>query len=81
MFNRTSKSNSPCRLREGPVTRLCGNSLDKTVKTKVEQDEAEDSSHESEKQENNDNSENEDVRNFFKSIFFILNIIKCYWYY
>ncbi|XP_047347305.1 ATPase family AAA domain-containing protein 2-like isoform X1 [Vespa velutina] len=57
---RTSKSNSPCRLREGPVTRLCGNSLDKTVKSKVEQDEAEDSSHESEKQENNDNSENED---------------------
>ncbi|KAK2577983.1 hypothetical protein KPH14_008415 [Odynerus spinipes] len=57
---RTSKSNSPCRLREGPVTRLCGNSLDKAVKPKVDPEEAEDSLHESEKQENNDNSENED---------------------
>ncbi|XP_015179845.1 PREDICTED: ATPase family AAA domain-containing protein 2-like isoform X1 [Polistes dominula] len=56
---RTSKSNSPCRLREGPVTRLCGNSLDKSVKSKMGQDEPEDSSHGSEKQENNDNSENE----------------------
>lgn len=57
---RTSKSNSPCRLREGPVTRLCGNSLDKTGKPKVGPEEAEDSLHESEKQENNDNSDNED---------------------
>ncbi|XP_033327790.1 ATPase family AAA domain-containing protein 2 isoform X1 [Megalopta genalis] len=58
---RTRKSDSPCRLREGPVTRLGGNLIEKDVKPKVEQDEGdEDSSQESEKAENNDNSENED---------------------
>lgn len=60
---RTSKSNSPTRLKEGPVTRLGGNLIEKDEKPKVEQDEAdEDSSQESEKAENNDNSENEDVK-------------------
>ncbi|XP_015438731.1 PREDICTED: ATPase family AAA domain-containing protein 2-like [Dufourea novaeangliae] len=58
---RTRKSDSPSRLREGPVTRLGGNLVEKDEKPKVEQDEAdEDSSQESEKAENNDNSENED---------------------
>ncbi|XP_076622694.1 ATPase family AAA domain-containing protein 2B isoform X2 [Colletes latitarsis] len=58
---RTSKSDSPSRLKEGPVTRLGGNLIEKDEKPKVEQDEVdEDSSQESEKAENNDNSENED---------------------
>ncbi|CAK9825447.1 ATPase family AAA domain-containing protein 2 [Anthophora retusa] len=58
---RTRKSDSPSRLREGPVTRLGGNLGEKDVKPKVERIEAdEDSSQESEKAENNDNSENED---------------------
>ncbi|KAG7204576.1 hypothetical protein KM043_004999 [Ampulex compressa] len=58
---RTRKSDSPSRLREGPVTRLCGNIPEKDEKPKQEQDEAdEESSQESEKPENNDNSENED---------------------
>ncbi|XP_020281851.1 ATPase family AAA domain-containing protein 2-like isoform X2 [Pseudomyrmex gracilis] len=57
----TRKSDSPSRFREGPVTRLCGNIVEKTEKPKVQQDEADDdSSRESEKPENNDNSENED---------------------
>ncbi|KAG5330467.1 ATAD2 protein, partial [Acromyrmex heyeri] len=55
---RTRKSDSPNRFREGPVTRLCGNVVEKTEKPKVEQEEADDvSSHESEKPDNNDNSE------------------------
>ncbi|XP_012273036.1 ATPase family AAA domain-containing protein 2 isoform X2 [Orussus abietinus] len=55
------KSDSPSRLREGPVTRLCGSTLGKDEKPKVEQDEAdEESSQESEKPGNNDNSDNED---------------------
>ncbi|XP_019698799.1 ATPase family AAA domain-containing protein 2 isoform X1 [Harpegnathos saltator] len=58
---RTRKSDSPSRFREGPVTRLCGNIIEKNEKPKVEQDEADDdSSRESEKPDNNDNSENED---------------------
>jgi len=63
-FLRTRKSDSPNRFREGPVTRLCGNVVEKTEKPKVEQEEADDvSSRESEKPDNNDNdnSENEDV--------------------
>lgn len=67
-FLRTRKSDSPCRFREGPVTRLCGNVVnEKTEKPKVEQVEADDdSSRESEKPDNNDNdnSENEDVSEF-----------------
>ncbi|KYN39328.1 ATPase family AAA domain-containing protein 2 [Trachymyrmex septentrionalis] len=62
-FLRTRKSDSPNRFREGPVTRLCGNVVEKTEKPKVEQEEADDvSSRESEKPDNNDNdnSENED---------------------
>ncbi|KYM86428.1 ATPase family AAA domain-containing protein 2, partial [Atta colombica] len=59
---RTRKSDSPNRFREGPVTRLCGNVVEKTEKPKVEPEEADVSSHESEKPDNNDNdnSENED---------------------
>lgn len=71
IFFRTRKSDSPSRFREGPVTRLCGNAMEKNEKQspKTEQDEADDdSSRESEKQDNNDNSENEDVSSFlFKS--------------
>lgn len=69
IFFRTRKSDSPSRFREGPVTRLCGNAMEKNEKPKTEQDEADDdSSRESEKQDNNDNSENEDVSSFlFKS--------------
>ena len=59
---RARKSDSPGRLREGPITRLCGSSLVKDVKNKAEENEAdEDSSQESEKADNNDNSENEAV--------------------
>ncbi|XP_076665616.1 ATPase family AAA domain-containing protein 2B-like isoform X3 [Andrena cerasifolii] len=58
---RTRKSDSPCRLREGPVTRLGGNVVEKDEKPKVERVEGDEgSSQESEKAENNDNSENED---------------------
>ncbi|KAL0128837.1 hypothetical protein PUN28_003901 [Cardiocondyla obscurior] len=62
---RTRKSDSPNRFREGPVTRLCGNIIEKTEKPKVKQEEADDDSlHESVKPDNNDNdndnSENED---------------------
>ncbi|XP_076547755.1 ATPase family AAA domain-containing protein 2 isoform X3 [Osmia lignaria lignaria] len=58
---RTRKSDSPSRLKEGPVTRLGGSLGEKDVKPKVDQDEAdEDSLQESEKAENNDNYENED---------------------
>lgn len=67
------KSDSPSRFREGPVTRLCGNIVEKTEKPKVQQDEADDdSSRESEKQENNDNSENEDVSKLLQFIYFHL---------
>ncbi|XP_051168462.1 ATPase family AAA domain-containing protein 2-like isoform X2 [Leptopilina boulardi] len=49
---RTRKSDSPGRLREGPITRHSGNSL--KDKAKAEENEAdEESSHESEKAENN----------------------------
>lgn len=65
IFFRTRKSDSPSRFREGPVTRLCGNVVEKNEKPKAEQDEADDdSSRESEKPDNNDNSENEDVSSF-----------------
>lgn len=70
MFYRTRKSDSPSRLREGPVTRLCGN-VEKNEKPKVEQDDADDdSSRESEKPDNNDNSENEDVRYLHRDLSF-----------
>jgi len=62
-----TKPDSPCRFREGPVTRLCGSINEKNEKPKTEQDEADDdSSRESEKPHNNDNSENEDVNNCFQ---------------
>lgn len=62
---RTRKSDSPSRLREGPVTRLGGNVVEKDEKPKVERVEGDEgSSQESEKAENNDNSENEDVNGF-----------------
>ncbi|XP_076387362.1 ATPase family AAA domain-containing protein 2 isoform X4 [Megachile rotundata] len=58
---RARKSDSPSRLKDGPVTRLGGSLSEKDMKPKVEQDEAdEDSLPESEKAENNDNYENED---------------------
>ncbi|XP_015118071.1 ATPase family AAA domain-containing protein 2 isoform X1 [Diachasma alloeum] len=57
---RTRKTDSPNRLREGPVTRLCG-MLDKDEKMKSEPPERnDDSSQESEKPENNGNSDNDD---------------------
>lgn len=72
IFHRTRKSDSPSRFREGPVTRLCGNAVEKNEKPKVEQDEADDdSSRESEKPDNNDNSENEDVNKIFSFFFCI----------
>ena len=59
---RARKSDSPGRLREGPITRLCGTAIVKDAKTKPEENEAdEDSSQESEKPGNNENSENEAV--------------------
>lgn len=61
---RTRKIESPCRTREGPVTRLCGSLIEKDEKVKSEPNDAnEESSRESERQGNNDNSDNEDVRN------------------
>uniref|UniRef100_A0A0C9QVG3 Tat-binding homolog 7 n=1 Tax=Fopius arisanus TaxID=64838 RepID=A0A0C9QVG3_9HYME len=60
---RTRKTDSPSRLREGPVTRLCGmlDKDDKVEKVKSEPTERnDDSSQESEKPDNNGNSDNDD---------------------
>lgn len=74
------KSDSPSRFREGPVTRLCGSVIEKTEKSKAEQDEADDDSlRESEKPDNNDNSENEDVSKLLYNFSFVTsNIIAIY---
>ncbi|XP_015588936.1 ATPase family AAA domain-containing protein 2 isoform X2 [Cephus cinctus] len=60
---RRRKSDSPSRLREGPVTRHSGNNLEKDVKPKPDQEQTDgDSSQGSEKpdNDNNDNTDNED---------------------
>ena len=60
-FDRSRKSTSPFRTREGPVTRLSNAYVEKDEKVKSEQNEEEDdNSRESEKPENNDNSDNEE---------------------
>ncbi|XP_011505314.1 PREDICTED: ATPase family AAA domain-containing protein 2-like isoform X2 [Ceratosolen solmsi marchali] len=58
---RSRKSDSPCRLREGPVTRLSNSYAEKDEKIKSEPNrDDDDNSQESEKVENNDNSENDE---------------------
>lgn len=57
---RTRQSDSPSRLREGPVTRHCNVLIEKDVKPKVDPIEPDDTSRESGKpEENNDNSDND----------------------
>lgn len=68
MFCRSRKSDSPSRLREGPVTRLSNSCIEKDTKPKTEPNQADvedeedddENSQESDKAENNDNSENDE---------------------